>query len=275
MNLALFHPRLFHGLVLLDPVIQSRSAEILPGVDRRKQLAAMSTFRRERWGSREEAAASFARSPFYKKWDKRCLARWVEFGLREGRSMLYPEAEEGSVGLTTPNGQEVYTFLRPNFEGKGGKVDWKRTPDVDPGNENNYPFYRREPNAMWDRIEELRPGVLFVIGGESNINGWGGVEDREKRMGTGIGGSGGKSEGRVESVTLEDVGHLVPIEEPTRTAEIMAKWLGKATEMWHQDQEDLQKTWYAKILKEKQQIGEEWKRHMGGEPVRAKKSSKI
>ena len=50
VNLALMHPRLLSGLILIDPVIQEvtdRKGNLLP--------AQLSTYRRDTWASREEA----------------------------------------------------------------------------------------------------------------------------------------------------------------------------------------------------------------------------
>ncbi|KAI2908356.1 hypothetical protein CBS147371_10066 [Aspergillus niger] len=57
-HLSLMHPSLFEGLILLDPVIQREN----PG----RKFAQASTYRRDLWASREQAAAKFKSNPFYR-----------------------------------------------------------------------------------------------------------------------------------------------------------------------------------------------------------------
>ncbi|KAI5290233.1 hypothetical protein KEM52_000524 [Ascosphaera acerosa] len=79
VNLALTHPRLLHSIVLVDPVIAglritekpksyhgSKSAKPSFNILTTTQA---STYRRDLWPSREAAAHSFRKSPFYKAWD--------------------------------------------------------------------------------------------------------------------------------------------------------------------------------------------------------------
>ena len=276
MNISLFHPRLFQGLILLDPVIQPKSAEIVAGAER-ASLAAMSTFRRDVWPSRDEARRAFLKSPFYQTWDKRAFERWIDVGLRTGPTVLHPDMEGAEVTLTTPSAQEVFQYLRPNYNGfgfkSGGKVDRRSHADIDPSNENSWPFYRGEPTRMFARLEELRPRVLYVIGGESVVNSQELDKIRMNRTGTGIGGSGGAVEGAVKSVTLDGVGHLVAMEDVGRTAAEAAVWLNNEMDRWHEEEEAL-KIWFAKDLKQKQEIDADWRNAVGGPPKRTK-SSKI
>ena len=280
VNIALFNPRLFEGLILLDPVVQPRTAEVVKGAEK-TSLAAMSTFRRDVWPSREEARKGFEKSAFYRSWDDRVLDKWVSYGLREGPTVLYPDAKEREVTLTTPVGQEVYTFLRRNFNGngvrRGGKVNRKTHADVDPKNGNSWPFYRSEPTRTFTRLEELRPAVLYVIGGESNVNNQELDEIRMVRTGKGVGGSGGADEGRVESVTLDGVGHLLPMEASGETARVACEWLDKEVQRWKEEEEELERMWFknGKSAREKQEIDEDWKRYMGGPPKRGGRGSKI
>ena len=109
-NLALLHPRLFETLVLVDPVIHqvvTLSGNVSPAV--------ASARRREVWPSREAAATAFKKSKFYQTWDPRVLERWVEYGLRDMPTKIFPDAKRPEVTLTTTKHQEVMTFLRPNF----------------------------------------------------------------------------------------------------------------------------------------------------------------
>jgi pimeloyl-ACP methyl ester carboxylesterase len=220
-NIALFHPRLFTGLILLDPVIQPRTTEVIKD-SMRPNMAALSTFRRDLWPSRDAAREGFGKSPFYQSWDKRVFDHWIESGLRDCPTLLHPDEKAPKVTLTTPTGQEVYQFSRPNFQNYGaaqaGKVNRKTHADLDPDNPNQHPFYRWEPNRTFTRLEEIRPSVLYVSGEISDVshNIPGLDETRLRRTGTGIGGSGGEVEGRVKLVELKGVGHLVVMEEKGR-----------------------------------------------------------
>ncbi|KJZ78465.1 hypothetical protein HIM_01856 [Hirsutella minnesotensis 3608] len=107
-NVALLHPRLFSGLVLLDPVISNFDG--IPGSLFRGP-AALSARRRHVWPSRAHAAEAFSRSPFYRAWDPRALERWVRYGLRSVSASGEDEREAqgqdgGEVTLATTRDQE-------------------------------------------------------------------------------------------------------------------------------------------------------------------------
>jgi pimeloyl-ACP methyl ester carboxylesterase len=86
-QLALLHPRLLHALVLIDPVLQL-------DLKINKTMARLSMLRRDVWPTRAAAAASFRKSGFYRAWDPRVLERWIEFGLRELPTELYPDVKK-------------------------------------------------------------------------------------------------------------------------------------------------------------------------------------
>jgi pimeloyl-ACP methyl ester carboxylesterase len=273
--LALMHPRLLHSIVLLDPVIQERSAELdekQAQSKSRTNLAQLSTFRRDIWPSREEAAASFAKSAFYKTWDKRVLERWVQYGLRDTPTALHPDAKPPQVTLSTTPAQEVFTYLRPNYEGYGvnGKpVNRSTHADLDPARKNLYPFYRAESPSVYNRLPEVRPGIFYIFGETSAVSH--GDMNREKmlRTGIGVGGSGGVEAGRVKDITLPRVGHLIPMEDPERTADEIAEWVGVEMPRFTEELKSWE-IWQAKTLKEKSDIDEQWSKTMGGPPKRAK-----
>lgn len=267
------HPRLIQSLVLIDPVIQERSAEIDPSPNAPPNLAQLSTFRRALWPSREEAAASFIKSPFYKAWDPRVFQKWVEFGLREGPTVLHPDAKSPQVTLMSTAPQEVFTYLRPNFEayGMNGKpVNRLTHADLDPSRPNQYPFYRNEAPQIFARLPELRPSVLYVFGGTSAVSKPAMNEAKIARTGTGVGGSGGAAEGRVKGVTFEDVGHLIAMEAVQRTAEVASEWVGAEVARYREEMKAFA-SWQAKGLREKQDTDEQWRKMIGGPPRRPAK----
>lgn len=272
-HLSLIHPRLLSSLILMDPVVQQRSAEIDPN-STTPNLSQMSTFRRDLWPSRDFAAKSFSKSPFYKAWNPRVFERWIEYGLRSTPTLLHPDAKNGEVTLTTTPAQEVFTFLRPNFEGYGkdGKpVNRETHPDLNPAlGPGQYPFYRSEAPQIYARLPEVRPSVLYIFGQTSGVSTEEMNEEKVARTGVGPGGSGGRAEGRVDGVTFEGVGHLIPMEAVEKTAEAVGTWIGKEAVRWREEAEEWE-SWRRKELQDKQQISEEWKKMIGGPPKRPAK----
>ncbi|KAL2140778.1 hypothetical protein VTI28DRAFT_3253 [Corynascus sepedonium] len=231
--LALGNPRLLHSLVLIDPVIQTAITGIEP--------AAASTRRRDLWDSRAAAAAKFRQSKFYQTWDPRVLDLWVRHGLRDLPTALYPQPPsssgkpkggDGPVTLTTTKHQEVFTFLRPTYRGAGTDLR-----DRDPNLEGaqKYPsFYRPEPPHAFLRLPELRPGVLYVFGGKSDMSTPEARRIKMERTGTGVGGSGGAAAGRVREEVL-DCGHLVAMERVSECAEAVAGFLKGEVALWQRE----------------------------------------
>ncbi|KAL2258926.1 hypothetical protein VTK26DRAFT_7573 [Humicola hyalothermophila] len=244
---ALSHPRLFHSLCLLDPVIQIENAGISP--------ATASTFRRDLWDSRAAAAAKFQQSKFYQAWDPRVLDLWVRHGLRDLPTELYPSpskngggggngnSQDGPVTLTTSKHQELFTFLRPTYRTEShdgpGYSYADRDPIFDSTNPPGYPFYRPEPLHVARRLPELRPSVLYVFGAESDISAPPARADKMARTGTGLGGSGGAARGRVKEVVL-DCGHLVAMERVGECADAIAGWVAEEVERWKGEQRRLE-----------------------------------
>jgi pimeloyl-ACP methyl ester carboxylesterase len=258
-NVALLHPRVFTSLVLLDPVISHFAST--PGA-RSAGPAAASMYRREVWPSRAEASASFNRSPFYKSWDPRVLQRWLDYGIRDVPG-------EESVTLTTTKHQEIFTFLRPswqayNAEGKD-VTHPEHAPDLDPSlNQrwSTYPVYRPEgPNTVV-RLPEVRPSVLYVFGGKSDVSPQELQDEKMALTGTGVGGSGGQSKGRVKKVVGEKNGHLIPMEDPRLCASTAADWIKAELERWWTDERKYVE-WTKKSKEEKSTVSEEFQKYIG------------
>lgn len=235
-------------------------------------MAQLSTPRRDMWPSRKAALASFDKSAFYKTWDRRVFQKWTEFGLREVPTVLYPDAQTPLVTLSTTVAQEVFTYVRPNYNryGADGKPI-NRTTHADVDVEGVLgPFYRPESPQVYRRLPELRPSVLYILGGTSPVSTPERNEERLAITGIGIGGSGGPAEGRVKGVTFEGVGHLVAMEAASRTAEVAAVWIGDEIRRVQEEEMRWQREWGPKALKEKQEIDDIWKETVGDAPKRAK-----
>lgn len=226
-----------------------------------------SSYRRDTWPSRKHAAEGFARNPFYKTWNKRVFDLWIKYGLRDLPTALYPEdIETGSkaVTLTTTKAQETWTFLRPNYEGYGinGKpINRFSHADVDSSAALNTPFYRSESKTMYHQLPHLRPPTFFLMGEKSNMSLKHELDHRLGKTGTGVGGSGGSTEGNVDLVTLKGAGHLVPFERPQEVAEHTSKWLGKTLRFWFEEDIDFQESWSNTSEKVKRDLDQDWYKH--------------
>ena len=266
-DVALMHPRLFATMVLIEPVLQHKlSASPNPG----HILAHTSTYRRDIWPSRNAAAEGYKRSKFYQTWDPRVIERLVRFGLRDLPTLIYPAVPPGSgeqpVTLSTTKHQEVFTFLRPNYQGSGYNsrpVNRKTHPDVHPGLPPIYPFYRPEILRTFFRLPELRPSVFYMFGELSYLSSTELMEARLSTTGTGVGGSGGRPEGKVKEISLKGVGHLVPMEAVEDCADAASEWIGKEIQIWSVDEEEHRQEWSKKSLLEKQTIDKKWKEMVG------------
>lgn len=251
VKLALFHPRLFSSLVLVDAVIATHHPSHVDGY---MQPPSMSARRRDVWPSRAAAAAAFQKSPFYQSWDPRVFARWVAHGLTQ------PDPALPDVTLTTTKHQEVFTFMRPSHDAltpDGAAVaDPDLVPDMDCTHGVMAPIYRPEPGLVFDELPHLRPNVLWVFGGSSYMSLEAMREEKVSATGVGVGGSGGVAAGRVTQVVGEGWGHLIPLEAPGFVAEAAAASVAETVRRW-QREERTYEVWTAKPLAEKSRIRQE------------------
>ena len=271
-NLSLMHPRLLSTLILIDPVIQRAGPpRPAPGMPSYFQ---MSTFRRDIWPTRAEAIASFKRSKFYQSWDPRVLDAWFQHGLRES-TPLFPEVPARQTGdlpvtLTTPKHQEAFTFIRPNLDGldSAGKQVINRAThaDLDPTARDTYPYYRPETVITFNNLPHLKPSVLYIFGGKSDLSPPDWRRQKMEATGVGVGGSGGAKDGRVQEVVIEERGHLVPFEAVDHCAHAVVAWLVPEMENWQNEEERFAKAWSQITRKDKTTTSEDWKRMVGGDP---------
>ncbi|KAK5328486.1 hypothetical protein LTR93_002271 [Exophiala xenobiotica] len=260
-QLALLHPRLLQALILIDPVIQTENPS--------KTFAKASTYRRDFWPARDSAARAFGMGKFYQAWDPRVHTRWVKYGLTDLPVPLYHDSrteEEPPVMLTTPKAQEVFSYLRPKYYGPSGidpTKDRSVYGDMHPDDvEEGYPFYRPEPAEIFRRLPELKPPVLYIFGNSSELAT---PELRRKKMentGIGVGGSGGKDEGRVKEVIL-DCGHLVPMERVTECADAAASFAHAEVSRWEENTREWQRRWLEKPRRERVAIDDQWIARIG------------
>jgi pimeloyl-ACP methyl ester carboxylesterase len=254
-NLALLHPRLFETLILVDPVIQGKVS-----LNGNVSPAAASARRRERWPSREEAAKSFGKSKFYQTWDPRVVERWVKYGLRDTPTRLFSDAKSPEVTLTTTKHQEVMTFLRPNFAARPGdnepssagftlgnpKVNRRTHADITPHADPQTPFYRGESTVVFNQLPSLCPSVFYIFGELSFLTDDATIEEKMRLTGSGVGGSGGRAEGRVANVTVKGAGHLIPMEKVEESADHISTWISKEIERYWDWERKTEEEWQGK-----------------------------
>ncbi|GAB1207309.1 hypothetical protein APSETT445_006024 [Aspergillus pseudonomiae] len=247
------------ALVLIDPVIQTENPS--------KDYAPPSSYRRDIWATKQDAIQRFQNNKVYQKWEPRVLEKYVEYGLREVPTEIYPEPTElGSqpVTLTTPKAQEVFTFLRPTYE--GGRVDveqgeWQNEMHPDDF-EESYPFYRPEPAQLFRRLGEMKPSVLYIFGESSELSSPAARQAKMDVTGTGVGGNGGVSRQRVKEVTLP-TGHLVPMERVMDCANAIATFSDAELSRWDAERQTYLQRWSAIPRRDKITVDDKWKQHIG------------
>lgn len=266
------HPRLLSSVILIDPPIMPAFST---GGFGPHLLAQMSAFRHDRWRSRAEAAASFKKSKFYQSWDERVFDRWIEYGLRDLPTALYPDYQhpqdpkDKPVTLTTTKHQEVFSFVRPhpNFEGQspGGNSTVNRQTHPDLQGASPFPFYRPESEIMFHNLAHIRPAVLFMFGGKSLLSNPEARDLKMKLTGTGAGGNGGAAQGRVQQVFFEHVGHLIPLEAVDECAQSAADFLALEVQRWQKEEAEFKKAWESRGKEERTTLTKEWEMHLGGD----------
>ncbi|KAE8352709.1 Alpha/beta hydrolase family-domain-containing protein [Aspergillus coremiiformis] len=251
-NLALMHPRLLTTVVLLDPVIQTAGADRGIGTDPPGAVN-YTLWRPDRWPNRKAAASAHAK--IWQRWDRRCVDRMIKFGFRDLPTALYPEMPGGSdrsdppVTLTTTKYQEATSLYRANFfaaHASDGRIPIDRSvhPDLDPVFAFQ-PVFRPESRMIALRLPTLRPPVLWILGEESFL-GIDNIRASVQTCGTGVGGSGGVSQGQVKEIILSGCGHLLPFEAVDQTADHCADWIvqeigkyGELERVWNQHRQSM------------------------------------
>lgn len=242
MRLSLIHPRLFHSLALIEPVIQ-RNSPAGPNA------ALPTSYRADWWDSRDAAEASLRRNPFFKTWEPRVLEKYLLYGLRETPTLIYPaevsgsptKAASGAVTLTTTKHQEAWSYLRSNFAPqKSDPYDHAErliSPDLDRTREGTYLFHRAEALLSLQDLPQVRPSIIWIFGGRSPINTPTLQNEKMALSGTGIGGSGGVEAGMVEKAVVDEAGHLVPFEKVQECAAILSRWLDNQVQRFNAEKQ--------------------------------------
>ncbi|KAJ5440973.1 hypothetical protein N7491_003379 [Penicillium cf. griseofulvum] len=254
-------------------------------IDKREiaKTTQLSTHRRDIWPSRQAAAEGFRRSPFYQAWDPRVLSRWIEHGLRDLPTAIHPldykiptdKATGPPVTLRTTLHQEVFTFSRPNYTNIPNStkpVNRVTHPDLDATHPHTYPFYRPEPARVFSQLPFLRPSVLYIFAGKSDMCHPAMRADKLANTGTGLGGSGGVAAGRVRDVLFENAGHLLAQEAVNECADAAVSWLAPEIRRWRAEEESFRAAWSQKSKIEKATIDAEWLKNVPAPERRPKKA---
>jgi pimeloyl-ACP methyl ester carboxylesterase len=270
------HPRLLHSLVLIEPIIQRERTKL----DDHKyfdigqmfnKFTRLNLFRRDKWPSRESAAASFQRNPFYQKWDPRVFEKWIKYGLRDIPTAVYPSEEKPSdktdrgtvpVTLTTTRHQEAFMSNRPVWDHSGLLGGEYTHPDLDPSIPKIYQFYRPEIARAFAQLPFLRPSVLYIYGTEFEVTLPALRADKMRATGTAVGGSGGAAKGRVKEIMLDQIGHMIPQEVPRHCAESVAPWLRSELGRWHLEEKAFAASLTRISATEQATAGDQWKKHL-------------
>jgi hypothetical protein len=214
----------------MEPIIQPIHG---PGPN----AAMMSTYRPDLWLSHEAAVTAFRKNKFFQTWDSRVLDKYIEFGLRQVPTALYPDRAKGAVTLTTSKHQEAWSYVRSNFGHQDDGTDRLLSPDLDPKGQGRLYFTRAESNFTYTNLPYLRPSVLYIWGSTSNLTSAEWESEKLRLTGTGVGGSGGVQTGKVKKVVIDGFGHLVPCEKVGACAEHTANWLGEWLKQYRVDEE--------------------------------------
>lgn len=158
----------------------------------------------------------------------------IRYGYRDLPTALYPtlpadaNPDDLPVTLTTTKHQDAITLIRQNFSARMPdsriKIDRETHADMDPL-ASFVPMYRPEPRSTFYRLPSLRPSVLWLLGEKTYLH-MDEMREGIKITGTGVGGSGGISEGKVKEVNIKGRGHLFPFNAVEETAEC-GKWLSE------------------------------------------------
>lgn len=125
-------------------------------------------------------------------WDPRALDKYPKYGLRETPTALFPtEAQSGFATLTTTKHQEAWSYARSNFVSIADDHQARLVaPDLDAENATNL-FHRPEMDLTVQKLPNVRPNVLWMLGAFSPINTLASQAEKVARTGTGLWDSGG------------------------------------------------------------------------------------
>ncbi|PWY91036.1 hypothetical protein BO70DRAFT_349548 [Aspergillus heteromorphus CBS 117.55] len=241
IHLSILHPRLLSTLILYEPVILDIPTTPSPAPNPSLPAALKPDF----WPTRATAETYFAKA--LRKWDPRARARYLQYGLRNIPTRLYPTSTPSPttttpiltpVTLTTTKHHEAWSYSIPNLTppDPNPKLDRLLLPDWDRTLELPVLFSRPECLAAMRELPFVRPSVLWVFAGRSYLSG---AAEQDRKMsvtGTGTGGSGGAQEGKVSRAVLEKGGHGLVVEEVGWCAGVAGEWVARWKGGWLEEE---------------------------------------
>ncbi|CAO2657287.1 Nn.00g034130.m01.CDS01 [Neocucurbitaria sp. VM-36] len=269
--LASIHPRLFHSVIFIEPVMQASHP---PGPN----SALFSSMRREKWESRAKAEAQISRNGFFQSMDPRALKLFLAYALKD--------TPGGGVTLSTPKAQEAWSYVRSNFHplsentAEGRQRERMLNPDTEPfSGASKVLTMRPELLPICEALPHLRPKTLYIYGEYSHINFDEVREQHVVQTGSGRGGNGGVNDRGVEEKVLENCGHLCVFEKPSIIAVEVSEWLGREMVRWRHEKEFWDTIDTGKSRNGRKELSEKWitvvKQDTSIERSSAKKVSKL
>ncbi|KAF2463874.1 alpha/beta-hydrolase [Lindgomyces ingoldianus] len=222
VQLSTIHPRLFQGLVFVEPVMLK---DFPPGPN----AALFTSYRPDLWSSLDEAQEYFRQNKFYKTWDRRVVDIYLRYGLRPVPTALYMQEKPGSVTLTTPKHQEAWSYVRSNFGEHSGNVEGQYAERLTSGDldsaQSSFLFHRAEPGLALEALPFIQPSVLWIFAEESYINRREDMEFKLSTTGSQNRASGGAKAGSVRMEIVRKAGHLLPLEKVAETANAIVPYV--------------------------------------------------
>ena len=245
VSLAVFHPRMFAGIINMEPTFATTLAirridRTDTGIDRSHRAMAMAK-RKDIWPSLEDARSRLRKTPHFGSFDPRVFERVMKYDLRP--APLERCAEVGShdaVILTTPKSMETGTMMRPDppLSGNPEAPDFKNRPeDIDTTVVRG--FYRGEVVQVYRDLPYVLPATLYIWGDRS-FGGTSYAEAIAGRTGIGYGGNGGVTSGGVHAKTMNNTGHNITLEKPAEAAETVEPWLLDRIAWWNKEAQESQ-----------------------------------
>jgi pimeloyl-ACP methyl ester carboxylesterase len=244
---ASWHPRLFQGLILSEPILETgyyHFNEVHANADEFKKLqggvAAAGIAKRKRYfSSRKALVESVQRLPMWKAYDPRVLNQILKFD--------YQDLEDGRVELVTPPYQAFQFFQRPSPALPG-------YPEAEEYNDRredaNFPpgWYQEMGWHAKQALTGLHCRMLFLWESEGTFVSNEGYRKRVMEAAL----ARKSRENKVQQEFVEG-GHSLTLFVPLRTAQATARWLQGVWKEWTADEENRQK--HARIDAENIPVG--------------------
>ncbi|KAG4443259.1 hypothetical protein IFR05_001302 [Cadophora sp. M221] len=263
---SVYHPTLFAGLALMDPIFVPDAETASVG-----RLARFTVTRKREWGSRREAERWCEGA--WREWDGRVRKRWNEFAVEA----VDAREPDGRVRLCWTREQELstyvefgYVFLSVREEededvkiGKAmvGRGEKKMT---EKGNGKGVIFVRGPPQ-IWSFLPMMSTRMLVLCGEKPGSA----LPEMKEMWKERIGGDGfflrrGMEKRRVAVETVKGTGHLLPLERPGVCAERAAEWIGEELVAWREREWNPTREWRALGNEERERKAGEWVKGLKG-----------